>query len=361
MSQPLLLSVCSLGNYASLHGNIYCRPHFDQLFKAKGNYDEGFGHRPHKELWEPRAEGEEGEEAVKQQDQKEPVAVKHPAESTADKQPTPSVETTSQVKVTDLTAILETHVQTHATSGEKQQSTERPAETRRLRIAWPPPAGENPSGTAALSPVNEGVPSSRPWRAKWPPEEAVPSSFHSLERAELKSLRRSSSLKERSRPFTIAANPNPATKQGAREPRRPTKYLLEWRASFEEKNSSEELRKENKPELQELKHQEEKENKMPQIQKEEAASASDTITETLNKQQEQKEEQVKRKDVSGGADKVAVEKAPASSPLQPKENHTSQDVGFWEEDKEGSDAEELSAEDIIKRNRYYDETEDSES
>uniref|UniRef100_A0A3Q3L9V2 LIM domain and actin-binding protein 1-like n=1 Tax=Mastacembelus armatus TaxID=205130 RepID=A0A3Q3L9V2_9TELE len=42
----------SLGNYASLHGNIYCKPHFNQLFKAKGNYDEGFGHRPHKQLWD---------------------------------------------------------------------------------------------------------------------------------------------------------------------------------------------------------------------------------------------------------------------------------------------------------------------
>uniref|UniRef100_A0A668AD96 LIM domain and actin binding 1 n=1 Tax=Myripristis murdjan TaxID=586833 RepID=A0A668AD96_9TELE len=41
----------SLGNYASLHNNVYCKPHFSQLFKAKGNYDEGFGHRPHKELW----------------------------------------------------------------------------------------------------------------------------------------------------------------------------------------------------------------------------------------------------------------------------------------------------------------------
>lgn len=356
--QPLLLSIGSLGNYASLHGNIYCRPHYDQLFKAKGNYDEGFGHRPHKELWEPRAEEEEeGEEPVKKQDQKEPEAVNHPAECSPDKQPT--VETSSPVKVTDLTAMLETRVQTHSTSGEKQQSTEKPAEKRRLRVAWPPSAGENPSETAALSPVNEGAPSSRPWRAKWPPEEAVQSSFHSSERAELKSLRRSSSLKERSRPFTVAANPKTTTKLGPREPRRPTKYLLEWRASFEEKNSSEELCKEIKPELQELKHLGEKENKMPQIQREDAASA--TISETTNKQQEQREEQVKRNDVSGGADKVAVEKAPTPSLLQPKENRTSQDVGFWEEDKEGSDAEELSAEDIIKRNRYYGETEDSDS
>uniref|UniRef100_A0A3Q4C184 LIM zinc-binding domain-containing protein n=1 Tax=Mola mola TaxID=94237 RepID=A0A3Q4C184_MOLML len=49
----------SLLNFASLHGNVYCKPHFSQLFKAKGNYDEGFGHRPHKELWEPRSDGDE--------------------------------------------------------------------------------------------------------------------------------------------------------------------------------------------------------------------------------------------------------------------------------------------------------------
>ncbi|NWS23956.1 XIRP2 protein, partial [Polioptila caerulea] len=44
-------SQLSLGNYASLHGKIYCKPHFKQLFKTKGNYDEGFGHKQHKELW----------------------------------------------------------------------------------------------------------------------------------------------------------------------------------------------------------------------------------------------------------------------------------------------------------------------
>uniref|UniRef100_A0A8C3V840 LIM zinc-binding domain-containing protein n=1 Tax=Catharus ustulatus TaxID=91951 RepID=A0A8C3V840_CATUS len=38
-------SQLSLGNYASLHGKIYCKPHFKQLFKSKGNYDEGFGHK----------------------------------------------------------------------------------------------------------------------------------------------------------------------------------------------------------------------------------------------------------------------------------------------------------------------------
>ncbi|XP_056248531.1 LIM domain and actin-binding protein 1-like isoform X1 [Seriola aureovittata] len=366
----------SLGNYASLHGNVYCKPHFSQLFKAKGNYDEGFGHRPHKELWEPRVDGEEGEEVVKPKEPEEPVepvAVTRPAESISDTQPTQAVETSPQVKVTDMTALLETRVQTDASSGEKHQPTERPAETRKLRIAWPPPAGESQSGTAALSPVTDGGTSNRPWRAKWPPEEEVASSFQSSERVELKSLRRSSSLRERSRPFTVAAKPTPAASLAPREPRRPLKSLLEWRASFEEKNPSEKSPKENKAEQQQVKQQEKKEQKVPQS--EDPASASETISEevveTLHKRQEERDEQVQKENLSAAAAKTAVEEgslrsispdiSPSPSPpLQPKENRASQDVGFWEDDKEGSDAEELSAEDIIKRNRYYDE-EDSDS
>lgn len=30
---------------------MYCKPHYKQLFKSKGNYGEGFGQKPHKELW----------------------------------------------------------------------------------------------------------------------------------------------------------------------------------------------------------------------------------------------------------------------------------------------------------------------
>ncbi|KFP45829.1 LIM domain-containing protein 2, partial [Chlamydotis macqueenii] len=46
-----LPSFPSLGSYAALHGEFYCKPHFQQLFKSKGNYDEGFGRKQHKELW----------------------------------------------------------------------------------------------------------------------------------------------------------------------------------------------------------------------------------------------------------------------------------------------------------------------
>uniref|UniRef100_A0A3P8TXV7 LIM domain containing 2 n=1 Tax=Amphiprion percula TaxID=161767 RepID=A0A3P8TXV7_AMPPE len=34
----------SLTNYSSLYGEFYCISHYQQLFKRKGNYDEGFGH-----------------------------------------------------------------------------------------------------------------------------------------------------------------------------------------------------------------------------------------------------------------------------------------------------------------------------
>ncbi|XP_022053153.2 LIM domain and actin-binding protein 1-like isoform X1 [Acanthochromis polyacanthus] len=363
----------SLGNFASLHGNIYCKPHFSQLFKSKGNYDEGFGHRPHKELWEPRADGDENQETVnKPKEQEEPAKVTRRAESISDTEPATTEETSPQVKVTDLTALLETSVETKASSGEKHQSAEKPAEKRRLKVAWPPPAGDGQSGAAPLSPLTEGVASSRSWRAKWPPEDEAPSSFQSSERAELKSLRRSSSLKERSRPFTVAAKPNPTTSVGPREPRRPLKALLEWRASFEEKTSSQGSSKEKKPEVQEVKQKEKKEQKMPETSSEATAAASETISENNMKSLPEKEEGDKQVQKGNSADdKMAVEEgslrrlspdvSPSPSPpLQPKQNRASQDVGFWEDDKEGSDADELSAEDIIKRNRYYEEEEEED-
>lgn len=47
----LIPPLCSLGTFAALQGEFYCKPHFQQLFKSKGNYDEGFGRKQHKELW----------------------------------------------------------------------------------------------------------------------------------------------------------------------------------------------------------------------------------------------------------------------------------------------------------------------
>eukprot|EP01137_Pigoraptor_chileana_P010225 Opistho-2@59527 len=49
----------SLGNYSAIGGVYYCKPHFKQLFKLKGNYDEGFGREQHKKKWIAGQDGEE--------------------------------------------------------------------------------------------------------------------------------------------------------------------------------------------------------------------------------------------------------------------------------------------------------------
>jgi len=60
-------SLIKLGNFASLDGKYYCKPHFKQLFALKGNYNEGFGTEKHSTLW--RNKDENGEE--KKEDAKE--------------------------------------------------------------------------------------------------------------------------------------------------------------------------------------------------------------------------------------------------------------------------------------------------
>ncbi|XP_036801530.1 LIM domain and actin-binding protein 1 isoform X2 [Oncorhynchus mykiss] len=41
----------SMHSYAPLYGEFYCVFHYQQLFRRKGNYDEGFGHTQHKDRW----------------------------------------------------------------------------------------------------------------------------------------------------------------------------------------------------------------------------------------------------------------------------------------------------------------------
>lgn len=242
------------------------------------------------------------------------------------------------MKVTDLTALLESRAHTQA--GAPGPSRERAVEGRRLRVAWPPPAPEDHADAMPLSPPPEGTASVRPFKAKWPPEDEGPSVQQSSDRAELVTLRRSSSLKERSRPFTVAARPSPAPSLAPRE-RRPLRSLLEWRASLEEKTAPEEPPKEEEPPSGKATTAS---TETPPGRQEEAAAAADEVKVS--------------EEASPRSSSPEVSPAP-SPPLQPKQNRTSQDVGFWEGDKEGSDAEELSAEDIIKRNRYY-EDEDSD-
>jgi len=49
-------NILKLGNYASLEGKYYCKPHFKQLFAVKGNYNEGFGEDKLTTKWEKEKE-----------------------------------------------------------------------------------------------------------------------------------------------------------------------------------------------------------------------------------------------------------------------------------------------------------------
>ncbi|KAI9142725.1 LIM domain-containing protein 2 [Paraphysoderma sedebokerense] len=49
-------TLLGIGKFSHYQGKYYCKPHFSQLFKSKGNYDEGFGHQQHKDQWKNKSE-----------------------------------------------------------------------------------------------------------------------------------------------------------------------------------------------------------------------------------------------------------------------------------------------------------------
>ncbi|XP_006203024.1 LIM domain and actin-binding protein 1 isoform X3 [Vicugna pacos] len=336
----------SLGTYASLHGRIYCKPHFNQLFKSKGNYDEGFGHRPHKDLWASKNENEETLERSAQL----PNAGETPQ--------SPGVEDAPIAKVGVLTASME------AKASSQLEKEDKPAETKKLRIAWPPPTELGSSGSA----LEEGIKVSKP---KWPPEDEIskPEAPEDVD-LDLKKLRRSSSLKERSRPFTVAASfrtssvkspktSSPPIKKGWSMPEQSDEsgggIAAERKqmenASASEKNGS--VGKATWP------NKESKGGEAGRRSKEvhsfeigsenliENGANLDEGDQNLLKQQSPLER--KSKNWSSFADNTSTSEFTT-------QNQKSQDVGFWE----GEVVKELSVEEQIKRNRYYDEDEDEE-
>ncbi|KAI3638607.1 hypothetical protein MIR68_003105 [Amoeboaphelidium protococcarum] len=68
-------NILKLGNYAALDSKHYCKPHFKQLFALKGNYNEGFGSRPHKEKWNPKDLSQSQSELEQAQEKTAPMQV----------------------------------------------------------------------------------------------------------------------------------------------------------------------------------------------------------------------------------------------------------------------------------------------
>ncbi|XP_063071985.1 LIM domain and actin-binding protein 1-like isoform X2 [Engraulis encrasicolus] len=406
----------SLGNYASLHGNVYCKPHFNQLFKSKGNYDEGFGHRPHKEMWTPKEveeEEEDGDEGAaerrKQQQQQRPATAPTATRPTAPAAATttnstndssPVVEESPLAKVTELTASLETRAQRGASFDRPSADPTSPgSETRRLKVAWPPPSdviGAAARGSAVADGELAGV---KVFRGKWPPEgDSLAAPAPSPEKAELKSLRRSSSLKERCRPFTVAPSLSSSASQKPEQPqRRPLRRGLERRNSLEELRSArseryatdEQDREERKTRVEE-EEEEKKKRKNSQVTNgdmsdeeqsegrsssgrggEEKARPTASARYQLQQRSQDKDEDEEEDEAEemeslpsrrSTSPDVSTSLSPSSSAAGTKANRTSQDVGFWEgEEAEAEEVkEELSIEEMIKRNRCYEEEDDEE-
>lgn len=309
----------SLANYASLHNNVYCKPHFCQLFKAKGNYDEGFGHRPHKELWEGRGDEEETAPGS---------GPKTPSPGSAADLASPTVEESPLAKVTMLTATME------ALGQGSPEKPDRLSETRRLKISWPPPSQTQDTGSCTeATPAHDGSPASKIVRPKWPPEVDSPSSTPQQAR-ETTHLCGSSSLKERSLPFTLAqhSDDTPPAVEGPDGPKRtPTDAV--GSSSVETKGQNHHLAKDE-----------------------------DNTEEKQPRQAEEMEETEEKMEEEGGV--LEEEMLPVKelemptatlSPEEPEASRSSQDVGFWDSEVEEGEEEALSVEEMIKRNRCYED------
>ncbi|XP_041654815.1 LIM domain and actin-binding protein 1a [Cheilinus undulatus] len=328
----------SLANYASLHNNVYCKPHFCQLFKAKGNYDEGFGHRPHKELWESKNDSvDSSPQSSTQTKTKTPMSEPE----------SPSVEDSPLAKVNILMATMEALGQSSA------ERTEKPPEARRLKISWPPRAEQEETPKSS-----DGGSATKPIRAKWPPEDDFPSS-PTEQRGESPCLRRTSSLKERSKPFTIAggAAPTPeARKQTPPPPEdphelspEPASMELQHHSSSDSQTPTEDscvdVLTSSGDEEQDGEPKIENNGDAPPAQEEEMEEDGGVLEEELT-------------DLKGQETPTNI-----SSPeeAEVEASRSSQDVGFWDseevDDKE-EEQEVLTVEEMIKRNRYYDEEED---
>ncbi|KAM6308071.1 LIM domain and actin-binding protein 1 [Podargus strigoides] len=333
-------SKLSLGTYASLRGNIYCKPHFNQLFKSKGNYDEGFGHKQHKELWAGKTECEESLEKTA-----------HGVNATESPQ-SPGVEDAPIAKVGVLAASME------AKASALPEREERPAETKKLRIAWPPPSDQSIQGSA----LDEGIKVLKP---KWPPEEEIskPDVLEDVD-LDLKKLRRSSSLKERSRPFTVAASFRTVSVKGHKtenssSPSKAERDILKRNEELEREVVVDKKQKEKKVENRNIQSTEEKnvteEREMPRIKTVEhnfvengQVNAETDEEEHAMEEQELPNEEFLEPNSPNHSSLANVVTAKESSPNQ---NRKSQDVGFWE----GEDMEDLTVEEQIKRNRYYED------
>ncbi|KAK9524103.1 hypothetical protein VZT92_017970 [Zoarces viviparus] len=144
----------SLGNYASLHGRMYCKPHYTQLFKSKGNYDEGFGQKPHKELWNNKNQ-------------------ENTAEKTKVKSPSPEKK------------VMDSRIPTaQSTSVTREDDVRKPEDeskklTTKMSVVWPPQS-DSPKKSYTIEEELKLV------KPSWPPKEGSAQEEEHLNQPSLK-------------------------------------------------------------------------------------------------------------------------------------------------------------------------------
>lgn len=271
----------------------------------------------------------------------------------------PMVEESPSVKVNVLTASLETRAL------DASEWTEKPVETRRLKISWPPRAdseeASSESGGCTLAEEAAVCPS----RPKWPPE--GDKSPLCTEKAELSDIRRSTSLKERSRPFSVNS-PASALPEGDSSP------LCAGKAVFSDVRRSASLQERSRPfsfsspasavnqpslttPTQHQPLQEEETSEAAGQEEEEEVKGSWGEEATEEKDQPEEEEPA-----SFTCQSTSLDETPPPSPLSEGESSSgfeqkhSQDVGFFE----GEEEQDECVEDVIRKNRCYGEDDDDD-
>lgn len=118
---------------------MYCKPHYTQLFKSKGNYDEGFGQKPHKELWNNKNQ-------------------ENTAEKTKVKSPSPEKK------------VMDSRIPTaQSTSVTREDDVRKPEDeskklTTKISVVWPPQS-DSPKKSYTMEEELKLV------KPSWPPKE----------------------------------------------------------------------------------------------------------------------------------------------------------------------------------------------
>ncbi|EHA98978.1 LIM domain and actin-binding protein 1 [Heterocephalus glaber] len=251
-----------------------------------------------------------------------------------------------------------------AKASSQPEKEDKPAETKKLKATWPPPTKFSSSGST----LEEGIKVSK---LKWLPEDKVskPEAPEDVD-LDLKKLRQSSSLKERSCPFTVAAsfrtssvksppNLSPPIRKGWSMSDQNEEFVggieaerkqMESAKVPEKNGSMDKMTWQNKvPKRGEAGRRSKEIHSFEMGSENLVENGANLDDDYSNLLKEQSPVEPKSPNLSSFADNTF-------SKEYTTQDQKPQDMGFWE----GEEVKELSVEEQIKRNRYYDEDEDEE-